>query len=373
VNRLAATRLVASAFPGQGPRAFEIEPDSVDWEILLAVASEHAVLPAVHLLVESGCTPPDPGLREDLATIYRLNRKRNSRYLKEVEAIVLLLNRLGVEPVLLKGLARIAKGAYFDSALRVVGDIDLLVPAERLSECADALYDHGYKRVPHDAWNDPDAKHYPRLAKSGRSAPVELHRALCDIPWRGLLPAKEALECSTRHQLGAASCRLLSPEHALVHTVVHSQLDDRNHWLRLPELRQLYDFALLMGAAESPERVMLIESRFRKAGLSHVLQRFTACAAYFFSHVHKAGELHWTATLRIGYVTDPPRVLHHLHKPGAWLGWYLLQAGQGPAARGRILGKFRDRTARSRLRWRLIHWLQCLFGRWPPAVRPHDY
>ena len=50
------------------------------------------------------------------------------------------LNAIGIEPVLLKGAAHLVGGVYPAPSLRVVGDLDVLVPEERVKTAAETLH-----------------------------------------------------------------------------------------------------------------------------------------------------------------------------------------------------------------------------------------
>jgi ABC-type proline/glycine betaine transport system ATPase subunit len=68
-----------------------------------------------------------------------LNRQRNEKIHAEAINLALILNRMDIVPVLLKGGANLLSGLYADSAHRMMTDLDVLVPAQRLLDCVAEL------------------------------------------------------------------------------------------------------------------------------------------------------------------------------------------------------------------------------------------
>jgi len=78
---------------------------------------------------------------------------------------------LGVTPLLLKGAAHLAaRGEPLD-----LGDVDVLVPADRADAFADAMQAAGYRPQFEGLGNDEDGIHLPGLVPPG-GIPVEVHR-----------------------------------------------------------------------------------------------------------------------------------------------------------------------------------------------------
>jgi hypothetical protein len=72
--------------------------------------------------------PLDQELGTFLEAIHTANTERNSELGDELAAAVGILNRAGIEPVLLKGAIRLIDGLHPNHGWRMLRDLDLLVP-----------------------------------------------------------------------------------------------------------------------------------------------------------------------------------------------------------------------------------------------------
>ncbi len=102
---------------------------------------------------------------------------------RQVAAAAAALDDAGARCLVLKGAH--TGHLYPDRGARVVGDLDLLVPPERLRVAQDVLRDLGYRPHP-GSRPGPEHRHLPTLVVEG-GLPVELHRTLArrgaDPPW----------------------------------------------------------------------------------------------------------------------------------------------------------------------------------------------
>lgn len=228
-----------------------IEAGTVAWLDLVALASLHLVTPALHprLANKNLLELFDGDLREYFATITQLNRDRNHRIRAQLLELLDHLNAIGIEPVLLKGTAHLAIGLYSDPAERVLADIDLLVPRERLLDAVAALGVSGYKPVASDLIHDHH--HYPALGRDGEVAYVELHHELVPRFYRHGLSSEIVRQGARRRELEGRRAAVPCPEHLILHNVVHSQIINRNYWAADFLLRDLWDLVLLSRHFES--------------------------------------------------------------------------------------------------------------------------
>jgi hypothetical protein len=121
----------------------------------------------------------------------------------------------GIEPILLKG-PTIASWLY-PEGLRGFGDVDLLVPPERLLDATGVLRRLGF--VPH---TQHDAVHAHPWTRVSDGATVDLHVAL----WGALRPATEVWE-ELRHwveheQVGGTSVAVLTVPARALYVVIHA-------------------------------------------------------------------------------------------------------------------------------------------------------
>ena len=228
VARVLAERLqrpVAS----EGLRAALVFNLLAGWEDVAARATNEFVLPAFAAAVrELGLHGSlEPELRAFLAMAHAANIKRNGGLRGQLAAVVGALNRAGVEPVLLKGAIRLVDGLYPDPGWRIMRDLDLLVPGDRLGDAVAALNGAGYAPQPPAPGEPPRVghHHYPELTRPDHRATVEVHAELFQTErQRRLLRAAEVSGASRPKTFDGVRARLPSVDHQIVHLVGHSQI-----------------------------------------------------------------------------------------------------------------------------------------------------
>jgi len=243
----------------------------LNWEGLIPIGEEERILPALNArLQETGISWLLPAeVASFFSAVEELNLERNRAILAELATVAALLNEVGIEPVLLKGAAYLVAGVYASPAARYLMDVDLLIPEPKMSIGIEALIQRGFE------WDRRDRlgrfrHHHPPLRRAG-SVPFELHHSLGMSSCKSLLPASEVLEQSTRHEFGGARVRVPSPDHLMVHLIMHSQIQHPYNERIWPPLRAMYDLVLIQRRFESEIDWSSLEDRFRKAGQSGVL------------------------------------------------------------------------------------------------------
>ena len=232
-----------------------------DWDRTVAIAAREEVLPTLH-----GRLSCPAEVSDFFEAIHGLNAERNRQLLSEVEALGLLLNLAGIEPVLLKGSAYLVTGVYSDPADRLLHDIDFLVSPSQSVQAFEIIRSSGY---------DPDVRnpaalvqhHHPPLTQAHR-VPVEVHHRLGFGARSRILTTSEIVNSSTPFRLGRAVVRIPSAEHLMTHLVVHSQMQDsyQRIW---PSLRAMLDLVLLERRFGVDWKA--IRSRFRRHGKTTLL------------------------------------------------------------------------------------------------------
>lgn len=119
-------------------------------------------------------------VREFLEATRDLNRERNAKLRNGLMEVTEALNTAGIKPLILKGAIALVMPDYPGAEDRVVGDIDLLVPADRSGDAYAAVLALGYRQAT-EAWSrmlrrDRDSLHHliPLLHPS-LPVSVELH------------------------------------------------------------------------------------------------------------------------------------------------------------------------------------------------------
>lgn len=117
-----------------------------DWQQLKRIAQAQGIAPLVYQTFNhSGWPTSAPqSLRKDLAGEYYAAASQNMLFYQELARVLLALANAQVPTVVLKG-AVLAATIYPNVALRPMGDLDLLIPRERLAQATAALTALGYE------------------------------------------------------------------------------------------------------------------------------------------------------------------------------------------------------------------------------------
>jgi hypothetical protein len=219
---------------------------SFAWETFLQIAGEALVAPAILGALRSKTV--DKAFPQEVIDFFDgvavLNRQRNERLLDDALEIAAALNQIDVVPVFLKGAAHLLSGLYPDLAERMTLDIDVLVPADRLSDCVHRLHANGFQELL-TQWDFSGHHHHPPLGRPGGIAVVELHREPLDAPYRQLLSSSDVFGEAIVFNRGGATFAVPSGQSRLVQAIAHPQLADQSYLFGNVPLRELLDFARL--------------------------------------------------------------------------------------------------------------------------------
>ena len=258
-----------------------------EWERILRLAGAHLVLPQLRwALRQQGLFAALPAdVADYLDAVYTLNLERNRSSEEQLVELVSELNGIGVAPVLLKGAAALVDGLYPTAGERMMSDLDVLVPANRLPEVLPALAAVGYRpsvdageRLPDPVGYQKVGHHYPALISSDWSCRVELHVHPVHLPFAGLLPSDEVFADGRQPDWRGGCCALPSETHFLMHNLIHSFLNNTLLRLQRVSLRQLFEFVLASqrygGAIDWPK----LHERFARHGYENECRRYLALA-----------------------------------------------------------------------------------------------
>lgn len=273
-------------------------------------ARELAVLPA--------------GVEERLRRAWVESRALRILALRQATEVLAALAEVGIRAAPLKGLAM---DAWFGPTGRAVGDLDLLVPEDRLAAAIRGLEAAGYATRDEPDADSVRAKHSCALAHEDR-AEVDLHWLL-DVRLAGTDGRRAAM---ARYWRGARSSELagaevlrLRAEHHFFHTLVHgARVDSRAN------ARWLVDAVSIL----------------RREGRDFDWRELLATATEARLTRSLAAALDAIDTLAPGLVPEAARSKAHRHSAGvAERGLWFLDARAAP------LGVVRD--VQRTLRWHL--------------------
>jgi len=253
--------------------AAAIRAGRVGWERVVEIASEYWVTAALYWeLRETGLASLLPGdVLEYFEAIYEMNSARNAGIAGHAGELAGLLNGIGVAPLLLKGAGNLVSGRYPDPGVRIMDDIDILVPEDRALECWRLLESAGYRTGAANAHLDVavlSGQGWPYLTRTGRTGVVELHRL---SEWPDMMGCPELyMDCRTL-ELPGGQVRVLDTTGCLMITLAHAYVSHGAGRLATAPVRSLYDAALLMRRAGGEIAWQRVIDTFGRAGQMQAL------------------------------------------------------------------------------------------------------
>ena len=255
-------RLIALDALGRALARGAIPAAGADWDAIVQLADDHGLAPALHAAWRSNDEVP-PDVQDQLGARYRSNLGRTMRVRAQVRHLAHVFDAAGTEGVLLKGAAYLVTETLADPAVRVMADIDILARPSDVGSMTEALCAAGYTHHPlpfgmehHDIAFDSPA--HPAL--------LELHRAVGTPAVAAPLPIEDVWERSRPVHVDAVQLRVLDPEDAFVHHVLHAQVQERDHDFYGVPLRQLHTSMLLERAWSDRLDTTALVRRFERVG-----------------------------------------------------------------------------------------------------------
>jgi Uncharacterised nucleotidyltransferase len=185
---------------------------------------------------------------------------------------------IDIAPLLLKGAAVLVEGIYPEPPARFLGDIDILIPAQRAEECVAALKSGGFESHATAVMPPPQHHHLPPLRDPETGMGLELHT---DVISRSP-DAAIATGWFCEHAQPAAfrNHRVLLPEPTrnVAHTIYHSAVFHEYYQLNRVQLRNIVDLALLRARHEPAIDWHELEGRFAAEDLGEMLATYLGFA-----------------------------------------------------------------------------------------------
>ena len=247
-----------------------VRAQAIDWERVVEHASAQLVLPAVGAALRDLDLSPwlDGELDAFLEAVHAANVERNRELRDELVAVIDVLNRVDIEPVLLKGAIRLVDGLYPDDGWRMLRDLDLLVPTARWENALQVLQRAGYTLT-------REATSAAVLRRRGGPVAIDVHTEPFSTPSRQrLLSGEDVLNGARPVVVGNAVARLPSLLHQLIHLVGHGQISNYNHAYGRIGLRDRMEAAALTHWAAEPVDWQAVATRFATAGYRRTFLAF---------------------------------------------------------------------------------------------------
>jgi hypothetical protein len=257
---------------------YEIKRGSVDWESIVQIANEQLVSPALWIsLMHKGLHEDLPDeLKYYLSGLNNLNLQRNGRIKQQAEEIIMNLNRIGIEPILLKGAALLFTNVFSDPGVRILADLDIMVSATDVEESLKTLSSLGYRVHEPDAPVFEWLHHLPAMIRDGEPTAIELHRQLFSRKHGDImvLTAEDCFNEATVIKTMSLSFKILSLPHFIIHNIVHSEVQDGLFYKGIVSLRRLLDFAVVSYSHPHAIDWKSIEGKLKEHGFRHIYRSY---------------------------------------------------------------------------------------------------
>ena len=215
------------------------EPTAVsDWRPVLALANRTWLTPALYCSLAGSSRLDDlpAEARNYLAFIHARSRERNLRLRDQLVEAVAALNKVDINPTLLKGAVGLFAVSDDGIGRRMMSDIDLAVQSFEAAAARSCLIGLEYEDVigargmarPQDAAM-LELRQHSVLPPAGSGLPRRLHPIL--------------VEC------GPARAWVPSPTSRALHFIMHDMIKEGDYWRGRIDLRHLYDLAQLAGTS----------------------------------------------------------------------------------------------------------------------------
>ena len=257
------------------------------WQLLVKTSSDNMILPSFFLALQRHNLlqhlPAD--LQQYLQQILELNRERNLNVIRQAWEVRDLLKKNDIPCLFMKGTGNILDGLYSDTGERMVYDLDVLVPEDKMLTAAQLMEAQGYhtqKKFNPRALES--TMHYPILLREDQVAGVEIHRMPVQYLYRKSFHGHTIFENAVESQ-SEKGFLLMNYSHRIIHNFLHAQLMHSGHYNARVSLRDLYDLLLLSRQAD----VMETLNRF-----AHYRSKSTA----YLKLMHKVFGLEMPAELK---------------------------------------------------------------------------
>ena len=173
-----------------------IDPDNINFEKLINLASGHLMLPALFFNIQKKKVtylfPED--FIEYIKNIFEINKARNKILLSEAKELSELLYKNNIKHIFLKGTALLLSNVFEDIGERMVGDIDFIIQhkdEERVKKVLE--YNNSCKTENLSLWRLFKPTHLPRKVRKNKTIAIETHLEFLEPKHRCFFNSKELL------------------------------------------------------------------------------------------------------------------------------------------------------------------------------------
>ncbi len=218
------------------------------WEPVVYCSGEHLVTPALcfYLKKKGLFSLLTQELQDYLNLTYDLNLSRNNKIKEQLLILLPDFNAAGIEPILLKGISSLLGELYESPGIRVLGDIDILLPEDKLTIATNIMLKHGYTYTPRINKNIvKEYKHLPEFLHKDQPVAIEIHNDPVNLKYNEWVSFTSAWSDNSIISFKTGKVRLPSPEFRLLHNFCHCQLEDNGYLAGYINARQMLEWVKL--------------------------------------------------------------------------------------------------------------------------------
>lgn len=223
----------------------ELLNDLSQFEAMLEAAVRRHLVPAVLVqLKDKGILPPhrsgrtrDGSIVTQLADFETQFRQRRASFSTALHDVISCLNKVGVQPIVLKGSMSLISG---QPEWRFQRDIDFAVEPSEADKTVNALRAEGFRECDDQAERP---HHLQPMARDDMPGTLEPHVKLAGARARAVLPDDVLVQSATDHAWQGVNYRAMSNAGFLLHGLAHHHFQNRGYIYGTVSLKGLLEFA----------------------------------------------------------------------------------------------------------------------------------
>lgn len=262
-------------------------------DLCIELANRHFLIPTLYtqLSMHELLTEVPGELTEFMHEMTDFMHNRNQSLTELSEEIIILCNRQGITPLLIKGASVLFSDIYPDKGIRFMSDLDLVFKEEEAIKVFHLLQSEGFHipenltpsapipyLQPNCAIEDlPKGQHLLPIYRQGDPCWIEIHHRPVSNFFYSYLHNKQAHQSAstieTLEEKGLYALHM-NPSNELIHCFVHSELAHRNHANKILDIRQMDYFVRLAHHYNKTVDWDEIHSRIQQGGDEDIFQHY---------------------------------------------------------------------------------------------------
>ena len=219
-----------------------IDPDNINFEKLITLASGHLMLPALFFNINkknvSYLFPED--FIEYIKNIFEINKARNKILLSEAKELSELLYKNNIKHIFLKGTALLLTNVFEDIGERMIGDIDFIIQHKDDENVKRVLEKNNYSTSSNHVflYRVFKPKHLPRMVNKNKTIAIEPHLELLSPEYRGIFNSKKLISTFKKE---IKAIKTPGEPFLFDHCIYALQLEDKGFFNSNYSHRSIYD------------------------------------------------------------------------------------------------------------------------------------